>query len=403
MNACQILSSFGKLHKTGISSRTLIVFVVLTGISALSTVAVVGFAPPIIVSSISVSPSPCATTTMLQYVGETNYNGGQYHRSRPRDVKVVDVEVEKQEFVYIPLHEMEDVVNEAQENHEQHCASMQSIIDEQREELKRRKEQDQKSNSADREQYDHLVDSIEVNWGENHEAKTTRTMDRVRYLTNENQRMQIELDRERERFEIEKKRLQQKLEAARDETAEAEQVLSVEKSYFETAIKLLEAGLDRETNNVKALEEHLWQYNQMEYYVDHHQPFHDDLPPFETWEDSGAYKQQQENHHHEFHKHMNPHGEAFEDFQPQVRPQEVAPHYSQDPHFYSEHEGLFRAHAPQNYYLRDDDRINNQSMYARPDLNSRTKNPAKATTTVMGASSIKDNLGINDIRDVLHS
>lgn len=383
------------------SSRTVIFFVLLTGISALSTVVVVGFAAPAISSSTNFSPPCYATTTMLRYVAETNHNDEQYHRSRPHNVRVVDVEVEKQECVYIPQRKMADAVNKAHENHEQDCASMQSIINEQREELERLQEQNQKLNSANRLQYDHLADKADVNWGENHEAKMKRTTERVQYLINENQRLNIELDGERERFEVQRARLQQKLDVARDETAEAEQMLSLERSYFETAVKLLEVGLERESNNVKALEDHLLHYNQMGHHEDHHHPFYDDLPPFETWEASGAYQQQQEHHYYKFHHHINPDGQVFEEFQPKVRPQEVAPHCPQDTHIHSQHEAPFQPYESQNLYLQHDGQTTKNYAYARPGLSS-TRNPAKATTTVMGAASIRDNLGINEIRDDLY-
>lgn len=389
--------------KTRMTSRTLIFFVVLTGISALYTVVVVGFAAPTICFSNMYSPSCRSTTTILRYIAETNYNDAQYHQYHPRDVKVVDVEVEgKSKFVYIPLYEMEDAVNKAQENHERDCANMQSVINEQKEQLERLKQQNKKTDLSERMHYDHLSSDAEVKWGENHEEKMKRTTARVQYLTNENQRLQRELDGERERFELEKGRLQQKLEEARDETAEAEQILSLERSYFETAIKLLEAGLERETKNVKELEEHLLQYNQMGYDVDHGHPFQDDLPPFETWEASGAYQQQQEHHHHGFHHHpYHQHEEVFEDFQPQVRPQEIS-HYPQESHIHPQHDVIFQEQEAQNFHLQHSDQTMQQFSYPRSDVNANIRRPTKATTTVMGASSIRDNLGINDIRDPLY-
>jgi hypothetical protein len=376
--------------------RPFTVFVFLSGISALSTIVVVGFAAPPLSSSNGHSSSCRSTRTTLGYVAETNYYDEQYHCSRPHDVtKVFDVEVEgNSQFVYIPLHEMEDAVNKAQEIHEQDCASMQNTIKEQREELKRLKERNQKSDSADRMQYDHLAENAEAIWGENHEEKMKRTTDRVRYLTNENERLQSELDEERARFESEKGRLQQKFDEARDETAEAHKVLSFERSYFETAIKLLEVGLEREMNNVKALEDQLLQYNELGHHNNHHQPFHDDLPPFETWEASGAFEQRQGDHDHEDHHYPFEHGEVFEEFQPQVsRPQEMDHHYHQDSRIHSRHGP--GAQEPHSFYRQHNGQTNQQHSYTRSNTNT-------ATTTVMGASSIRDNLGINDIRDPMY-
>jgi len=388
--------------------RPFVFFVVLTGISVLSTVVVVGFAVPPLSSSNNYSPSYCSTTTMLRYVAETNHHDEQYHRSRPHDVKVVDVEIEgNSQFVYIPLHEMENAVNKAQENHDQDCASMQNIIDEQREEVKRLKERNQKSDLADRMQYDHLSKNAEANWGENHEEKMKCATDRLYYLTNENKRLQVELDGERQRFELEKGRLQRKLEEARDETAEAQQILSLERRYFETAIKLLEVGLERETENVKALEDQLLEYNQLGYHGNHHHPFHDDLPPFESWEASSAYEQRLEHHHNEFHQHPYYREEGFEEFQPKVRPQEVALHYPQDNHSHSQHEALYQAQEPQAFHRENNGQTSRQHSYASLNTGASMRRPVTATTTVMGASSIRDNLGINnlgvnDIRDPLY-
>jgi len=382
------------------TSRPFIVFVFLSGISALSTIVVVGFAAPPLSSSHGHMSSCRATRTTLGYVAETNYHDEKYHCSRPQDVmKVLDVEVEgNPQFVYIPLHEMEDAVNKAQETHEQDCASMQNTIKEQREELNRLKERNQKSDSADRMQYDHLAENDEVIWGENHEEKMKRTTDRVRYLTNENERLQSELDKERARFESEKGRLQQKLAEARDETAEAHQVLSFERSYFETTIKLLEVGLEREMNNVKALEDQLLQYNEHGHHDNHHQSFQDDLPPFEPWDPSGAFEQRQGDHNHEDQHHPYDHGEEFEEFQPHVRPQqEMEHHYHQasggDSRIHSRHGP--GAQEPHSFYRQHNGQTNQQHSYTRSNTNT-------ATTTVMGASSIRDNLGINDIRDPMY-
>ena len=394
------------------TSRPFVFFVFLTGISVLSTVVVLGFAVSPLPSSSSSTSSFRAISTTLRYAAETNYYDEQYHRSRPDDMKVVDVEVEvNSQSVYIPLHEMEEVVNKAQENHEQDCASLQNIIDEQRQELERLNERNQKSRLADRMQYVHLSTDVEVKWGENQEEKMKqkmkRTTESVRYLTDENERLQAELDGERERFELEKGGLKRKLEESREETTEAQQILSLERSYFETAIKLLEVGLERETKNVKALEDQLMQCNQREYPGNHHHhPFHDDLGFFETWEGSAAYEQQQDHHHqhyHEFHHHPQHHEESFEEFQPQVRPQEVAAHYPQDIHSHSQHEASFQSQEPQHFHRQHDGQTTQQHSYARPNTNTSNRRPSTVTTTtVMGASSIRDNLGINDIRDPLY-
>lgn len=385
------------------ASSPLIFFVFLSGISVLST-DVVGFtASPLSSSSIN-SSSRDVTTTVLRYVAETNFHGEQYQYSRPNDVKVVDVEVEsKSKFVYIPLQEMEDAMNKAQENHENDCETMKNIINEQREELQRLKEQNEKAGLSDRMQYDHLTENANANWGENHEEKMKRTTDRVKYLTNENNRLQAELDGERQRFELETGRLQQKLEEARDETEEAHQMLSVERSYFEKAVNLLEVGLEREANNVRALEDQLMQYNELGYHDDHRPPFHDDLPPFETWETSGAYEQQQEAHHNEFHHHSHHTGEVFEDFEPQVRPQEGVSHCHQDYNAQQSQHEVFQGQEPQSFHgqhgSQQDIQRTQQNSYARSNTSTSTRRSQTATTTELGASSIRDNLGINDIRD----
>ena len=227
-----------------------------------------------------------------------------------------------------------------------------------------------------------------------------RTTDRVRYLTNENQRLQAELDAEQERFDFEKGRLQQKLEEAREETAEARQVLSLERSYFETATRLLELGLERERKNVNALEEELMQYDQHGYHDNHDHPYHDDLPPFETWEATGAY--QQPDHHHQYH-HPQHHEEVFEDFQPQVRPHDEDSHYhQQNGHMYSQHEVFQHQQEPQSFHGQHDGQTKQQQSYTSSNANGSTRRTPTATTTVMDADSIRANLGINDIRDPLY-
>mmetsp|Transcript_23315 Transcript_23315/g.49293 ORF Transcript_23315/g.49293 Transcript_23315/m.49293 type:complete len:389 (+) Transcript_23315:243-1409(+) len=383
------------------ASRPLIVFVFLTGVSMLSTVVVVGFAAPPLSSSVY-SSSFGAIATTLRYAAETSYQDEQYYRSRPNDMKVVDVEVEgNSQYVYIPLHEMEDAVNKAQETHEQDCADLQKTINEQRREVQRLKERNQKSRLADGTQYDHLSENTEVNWGENHDQKMKRTTDRVLFLTNENERLQSELNEERGRFELEKARLQHKLEQAREETAEAQQILSVERSYFETAIKLLEVGLERETKNVKVLEDQLMQSNQHEFDGnDHYHPFPEDLRHYdETWKEPGAYEQQQghqhHHQHHDFHHHLHHHQEEFDEFEPRVRPQ----NYHQDDESHLQHEALFQSHEPQPFHAQHIGQTTQQHPYPMRDTNSIYRRPATVSTTVMGASSIRDNLGINNIRD----
>ena len=294
---------------------------------------------------------------------------------------------------------MEDAVSKAQENYGQDSASMQNTINEQKEEIQRLKEQKQRSELKDRLHYDHLTENAEVDWGENHDDKMKRVTERVRYLTDENQRLQAQLDEEQERFEFETGRLEQKLEEARADTLEAEQILGLERSYFETATRLLEIGLEREANNVKELEDQLLQYNEEGYYVDHDHSFHDDLPPFETWEATGAYHQQPDPHHQFDHSH---HGDdIFEDFQPQVRPQEGNHYYHEAIDIHSEHD-LFQHQDPQSFHGQHDSRTTQQHHYPGADPTMSTRRRPTATTTVMDADSIRANLGINDIRDPLY-
>ena len=401
LRVCSSILKDQDQYSTRMSSRPFVFFAVLTGISVLSTVVVVGFSIRPLSSSHDCRFSFRAITTTLRYVAETNYHEEQYHRSRPFDMKVVDVEIEgNSQSVYIPMNEMDDAINRAKETHEQDCANLQNTIDEQKEELNHLKERNRKSRLADKLQYDHLVEDAEVNWGENQKEKVKRTADRVRFLTDENERLQVELDGERQRFELEKGRFKIKLEEARDETTEAERILSLERSYFETAIKLLETGLERENKNVERLEDQLLQYNQLEYHENHNHPrFHEDLPPSETWEGPGAYEQRQDHFHHEFHHHPQTFEGGFEEFQPQVRPQKGAHHYTHDDYGLSQHEVLFQTPEPQIYHQQHDGQSNEQHSYFRPNAHER---PLTATTTVMGASSIRDNLGINDVRDPLY-
>ena len=368
------------------TSRPFTALIFVTVASVFSSL-VEGFAAPPLSASSGCNSARHTATTVLQYTSETNFKEDQYQRSFPNDVKIVDVEVEKHsEFVYIPMNEMDDAFTKAQENHEQECANMQDTINKQRDEIKNLRERNQKSDLTDEMlQCDHLKENAQVNWGENHEDKMKRTTERVRYLTIENQRLQTELNQERDRFEFEKVRLQQKLEEARDATAEAQQILGLERSYFETASRLLEMGLERETNNVKALKDQLLQYDQHGY--DDH-PYHDDLPQFETWEATGAYEQP--DHHDQFH-HPHHRDEVFVDFQPQVtRPHEENPYYHQGGHVHSQHE-LFQHQEPHSFYGQHNGRTSSVT-------DDSTRRPPTATTTVMDADSIRANLGTNNIR-----
>jgi hypothetical protein len=403
--------------------RTLVFFIfpIVVGLSVLSTTVVVGFAPS---SSASSTTSFRGFTTTLRYASESSgYQDDRYHHSSsPDEMQVVDVEVESgdSQFVYVPFHEMENAVKKAQKKHERDCEGLQNTIDEQRQELKILLEKKNKSRSVDRKEYVNLSANAKMNWGENHNEKTKRTTDRLKLLTDENERIQTELDSERERFELENGILKQKLEESRDETTQAQQILSLERSYFETAVKLLEHGLERETKNVKILEEQLMEYNQwaaeqIQNNNDLNDGFHDDrypfysssmqndnFPPYETWEGpvNNGYEHQQEqeyNHnHHDFrhhpqHQHQHQHQEEeFEEFHPQVRPQ--------DNHIYSQqHEARTSFHSQEHHVEAPQPQQQQQHFHSQATTQQRSSNrrPAKAaTTTVMGAPSIMDNIGI---------
>mmetsp|Transcript_6989 Transcript_6989/g.7683 ORF Transcript_6989/g.7683 Transcript_6989/m.7683 type:complete len:411 (+) Transcript_6989:62-1294(+) len=387
--------------------------------SVLSTIVVVGFAVPSVLSpSSSSTVSFRAFTTLLRYATESGHQDERYHHSFPNDMKVVDEG--NSQFVYVPFHEMEIAVNNAERKHKRECQYLQTIIEEQCRDLKMLKEKNRKSLLKDKMQYDYLSTDAKVNWGENHHEKMKRTTDRVQYLINENERLQAELNGERDRFGLEKGRLSQKLNESRDETTEAQQILSLERSYCETAIKLLEAGLERESRKVKLLEAQLTESNRhvakhphsnMKF-QENRRPYYtstmgiDELPPFETLEGTIAYEQhQQEHHHHDhlnylYHSHHQHHEEVSEEFNPQVRPQQTAVRHPQVDRKYSQHGESFNSQESPQQQLHS--RTNRQQSYARPSTTQR-RNPTKTTTTtVMGASSIMDNLGINDVRNYLY-
>lgn len=367
-------------------------WVILIGVSVFNTFAVVGF------SSHALSPANTRIRkTILRYVRETNFPEGQYHRFRPRDVKVIDVEVEKNpQFTFIPTHEVDDAVKKAQANHERDCTNMQNIINDQRKELERLKELNEKSNSSEKIQREKISLNGNVSWDENHDEKMKRAKQRVQYLMNENERLQIELDGERERFEVEKGRLQQKLEKAMDETVEAEQILSLERSYFETGIKLLEAALERESKNVRALENQLFEYNEQIWHHGNYHTSHDDVSSFDTVEVSSAYEQGRDRQQSEFHQHASYGVEDIEEFQPQVRPQGVPPQYSQESCINIQSSSAFQTQEPHGFQQWRDSQIPEQDSYVSSNSNSSPRRATVATTTVMGASSIKGNLGINN-------
>ena len=380
------------------NSRHSFTLIVLAGASVIST-GVEGFATPPLSTSNGCGSVHHGTSTVLRYIAEGHSNQGQYQRSFPNDVKIVDVEVEN----YIPKQEVEDAINKAQEDHEQDCENMQDAINKQKEEINSFKERNQKSEFKDGFQFDHLTENPEVHWGENHEDKLKRTTDRVRYLTIENQRLQAELNEEREQFDFEMERLHHQLDEARDEAAEAQQILGLERSYFETATRLLELGLEREQSHVKALEEQL--YDQQGYNSNYDRPyFSDDLPPFETWDATGAYQQpdHQDQYNHE----------AFQDFEPQVRPQEENHHYQPQGVQVDSQDGLFERQETQNFYGQNDSRTTQQPQQQQQQQQqqqtyssantSGTRRRTTATTTVLDADSIQANLGVNDIRDPLY-
>lgn len=347
----------------------------LTGAAFLSSHVVEGFASPPLSAPTGYKSARQTTSTVLRYIAEGAF---------PNDVKIVDVEIENKS-VFIPMQQMEDAATKEQESYEQDAASLQNTINEQREEIERLKELKQKADLTNRLQYDHLTQNAEVNWGENHEDKMKRVTERVRYLTHENQRLQAQLDEERERFDYETDRLQHKLEEARMETMEAEQMLGLERSYFETATRLLEVGLEREVNHAKELEDQLLQYKEGGYPDNYDHPFHEDLPQFETWEATGAYEEQPDPHHQFHHPHDG--DEVFEDFQPQVRPHEGNYYYDQGGPMHSEHD-VFQYQEAQSFHGQYESQT---SPYRR----------STATTTVLDADSIRANLGINEIRDPL--
>jgi len=384
------------------TSRSTVFYSFLLFFLGISTIVVVGFAVPSVLSPYSSSTvSFRAFTTLLRYTTESGHEDERYYYSIPNDMKVVDV------------HEMEIAVNNAQRKHERECQYTQNIIEEQCRDLKILKEKNEKSRLKGRIQYDYLSADAKVNWGENHNEKMKRTTDRVQYLVNENGSLQAELNGERDRFKLEKGRLRRKLEESRDETTEAQQILSLERSYCETAIKLLEAGLERESKNVKMLEEQLTESNRhpnVEFQETRH-PYYtstmgnDDIPPFEILEGTITYEHQQEHHHNHlnylYHPQHQHYEEVSEEFHPQVRPQKTAIRHPQINRKCSQHGESFNSQEPPQQQLHS--RTNRQHSYVRPSTAPKRRSPAKATTTtVMGASSIMDNLGINDVRNYLY-
>ena len=249
------------MMRLSVLSITPVVFV-----SILSNIIVFGFTVPYV-------PSPL---TILRY----------HHHSYFGDVKAVNVPVDANDdpqLIYIPLQEMETTIEGVQEEHKIDYQNLKNIIEEQRRELNVLQEKTMINVLKEKMRYDHLSTDSIINWNENQGEKMKRSADRMRYLIDENVRLQKELDIERGKFEHEKENFQRKLEESSHQTLKAEQLLSLERSYFETATKLLEIRLESETKNVKFLEEQLIEskrtFASSSSVVDN-----DNSPSIETWD-----------------------------------------------------------------------------------------------------------------------
>jgi hypothetical protein len=156
------------------------------------------------------------------------------------------------------MEELNDRLAEEKQKHEQRCNELTAQIEEQRRQLLQLQEIERKDRLKHRMNHDaETSDNLTMLWSENHQDKMERMAGRLRYLYDENQLLHDRLHSDRDRHIAEMKQLEQQYKQAKAKTTEAKQVLQLERSYYDTCVNLLEAGLERETQKVQALQEKL--------------------------------------------------------------------------------------------------------------------------------------------------
>ncbi|KAG7345907.1 hypothetical protein IV203_004974 [Nitzschia inconspicua] len=256
---------------------------------------------------------------------------------------------DQDQLVYIPQSDLDAAIQQEKKRHEKECNDLQSIIDQQRQELQRLQETERKERLKHKMYHDACwAENLQMLWSENHTEKMNRFQGRLEYLTDENLFLQSKLEEEKIRHIKEIQQLQQQLEQEKDKSQEAKDILGLERAYYETSVRLLEAGLEREGRKVKSLqaklqaqkermdrlqgrrsEEPLPQRN-----LQQHQPFEQQQQPLRKQYRPQIFEvqqQQQQQHHHQQQHSSDPQqyrvyrhheNQYFQEFQQQQQEQE---------------------------------------------------------------------------------
>jgi hypothetical protein len=162
---------------------------------------------------------------------------------------------DEDQYIYIPQSDLEEAIQKEKKRHEMESEKFQSVIDNQRQELQRLKEKDRKERLKHKMYFDSCwTENQQLLWSENHTEKMTRFQSRLVYLTDENVHLQDKLEEESSRHSKEIQQLESQLQQEKEKSQEAKDVLGLERAYYETSVRLLEAGLEREGCKVKSLQ-----------------------------------------------------------------------------------------------------------------------------------------------------
>jgi hypothetical protein len=163
--------------------------------------------------------------------------------------------IDEDQYVYIPQSELDEAIRQEKKRHQKECDDLQSVIEHQKQELQRLKETERKERLKHKMYHDACwAENLQMLWSENHTEKMNRFQGRLEYLTEENLHLQSKLQEEKKRHAQEIEQLHDQLQQEKEKTQEAKDILGLERAYYETSVRLLEAGLEREGHKVKSLQ-----------------------------------------------------------------------------------------------------------------------------------------------------
>mmetsp|Transcript_17185 Transcript_17185/g.29939 ORF Transcript_17185/g.29939 Transcript_17185/m.29939 type:complete len:401 (+) Transcript_17185:172-1374(+) len=223
--------------------------------SSSATLLVVGFAIPSPLLSRGRTTTTISTgksTTTVLHVASYPPSYQQQQEQQQRSP------FDEDQYVYIPKSELDEAISEEKRKHEQEKSQWEQTMEEQRQKLMQLKEKARKERLKYKMYHDaSSTDNLTMLWSENQNDKMRRVEGRLEYLQDENELLRLELEEEHEQHTEELAQLKEQLRRTQEKADEAKQVLGLERAYHDTSVRLLEAGLERETKKVESLREKL--------------------------------------------------------------------------------------------------------------------------------------------------